>query len=197
MLKQRGWSRFEWLIVVSAIGLVLLIGIARYLDLARESRRVGFELLAHNFTAAIAMTRAQWLVKNSGEKRENVLDLGEKIIYFNAEGWPVAAKQVASSIALEDEKLEDEKLGEKKLENENLVRQCYELWQVMLQNPEPATLEGKSDWGQRRYHIASLGKGVCRYQLVTKKQNSHFFDYFLHNGQVLITVPVQDSVSSL
>lgn len=182
MTNQGGWSRFEGLIVVSAIGLVVLVGISRYLDLARDSRRVGFELLAHNFTVAVAMTRVQWLLKISSHGQEGYLVAGDKNIYVNAEGWPVGLEPLRS---------------ENRANGKIPVRQCYDLWQAMLQNPEPATLEGRDTRGKRRFHISSVGKEACRYELVTKERGSHFFDYFPRTGQIIINLPVQKSISRL
>lgn len=182
MTNQRGWSRFEGLIVASAIGLIMLVGISRYIDLARDTRRVGFELLAHNFSAAVAMTRVQWLLKISSDGQTEYLVAGDKNLYLNAEGWPVATEPVSS---------------ESSTNGKIPVRQCYQLWQVMLQNPESATLEGRDTRGKRRFHISSIGKGACRYELVTKDPGSHFFDYFPATGQIILSVPVQKSIPSL
>lgn len=192
MLKQGGWSRFELLIVASVIGLIMLIAISRYLDLAREGRRLGFELLAHNFSAAAAMTRAHWLLKGSVAARQDYVDQDDLRIYMNAEGWPITAEPISSGRPTQYD-----------------AHNCYQLWLALLQNPESASVEEKDNpegkgaieekhvRGERRYHISYNNAGFCRYELATKERNSHFFDYELRSGQVRITVPAYKSVTSL
>jgi MSHA pilin protein MshB len=183
MTNQRGWSRFEWLITVSAIGIVLLFAVTRYLDMAREGRRMGFELLAHHFTAAVAMTRAHWLI-NRAASNEFFIEINGQGIYMSEEGWPASASPVLIG-------------REAETQLEKSPAACQELWQTLLQNPEPATLEGQSSWGQRRYHISRINEHVCRYELVTKERGSHFFDYDVRTGQVMVTTPPYKEISSL
>lgn len=179
MTNERGWSRFEWLLTVSAIGIVMLFAVTRYIDLAREGRRMGFELLAHNFTAAVAMTRAHWLI-NRRSVNEFFVDINGQLIYMTPEGWPLATMPI-----------------EDKDEAKVSAAICHQLWQALLQNPEPATLEGETSRGQRRYHITRIDDDICEYELVTKERGSHVFNYNIGTGQVLITTPPHKKISTL
>lgn len=181
MNNRRGWNRFEWLLLVSAVGLVMLVGISRYIDLAREGRKVGFEVLAHNFTAAVSLTRAQWILQNAAEGRHEYLHADKTVIYFNSSGWPFAAEVISDA----------------KPSNGNDAVNCLQLWEILLQNSEAATVEGQSARGERRYHITSLNDHGCRYELVTKNLNSHFFDYDSQTGRVRLSVPAYKSISTL
>lgn len=179
MNRQQGWSRFEWLITVSAIGIVLLFAVERYLDMAREGRRMGFELLANHFTAGVALTRANWLI-NRVNPEQFFVQIDGQFVYMSEQGWPMSTEPVAE-----------------KSEPEKAPVFCRQLWDSLLQNPQQATVEGVSEWGQRRYHISSPHQGVCRYELVAEPRGSHFFDYDLRTGQVSVRTPAAKQVTSL
>lgn len=178
MIRQQGWSRFEWLITVSAIGIVLLFAVVRYLDMAREGRRMGFELLAHHFTAGVALVRASWLI-NRASPDQLFVEIDGQIIYMSDQGWPMSTEPITT---------------ESQMEKASIY--CQQLWSSLLQNPQQVTL-GEANWGQRQYHISSPKQGICRYELVTEPRGSHFFDYNVQTGQVSVTTPVAKQVSSL
>ena len=178
MIRQQGWSRFEWLIAVSVIGIVLLFAVVRYLDMAREGRRMGFELLAHHFTAGVALARASWLI-NRVNPEQFFVQIDGQFIYMSDQGWPMSTEPVVA-----------------KDEPEKATAFCQQLWESLLQNPQQATV-AESDWGQRQYHISSPKQGMCRYELVTEPRGSHFFDYNVQTGQVSVTTPAAKQVSSL
>ena len=178
MIRQQGWSRFEWLVTFSAIGIVLLFAVVRYLDMAREGRRIGFETLEHNFTAGVALTRASWLI-NRGNPEQFFVQIDGQFIYMSDQGWPMSTEPVAP---------------ESRMEKASLY--CQQLWSNLLQNPQQATV-AELEWGQRQYHISSPKQGVCRYELVTEPRGSHFFDYNIQTGQVSVTTPVAKQVSTL
>lgn len=179
MIRQRSWNPFEWLIVVSAIGIVSLFAVVRYLDMAREGRRMNFELLANHFAAGVALTRASWLI-NRVDTQQFFVEVDGQPIYMSQAGWPVATEQVDVESQLKYAPL-----------------YCQQVWQSVLQNPQQATVDGESLWGTRRYHISAPTLHVCRYELVTEPRGSYFFDYDLQTGKVSVTTPAAKQMSSL
>lgn len=178
MIARRGFRMFELLLVITIFGVIVLVGVSRYLDLGRETRRMGFELLAHNFTAAVAGLRVQWLIQGQAG---NEIDLDGIRVLFNPKGWPASAEtDMAESGA-----------------NVAPAARCIQLWQALLQNPAPATLAGREERGERRYHISLVDADTCRYELVSRDIDTYYFDYSSVTGQVLIQVPVQQKVSDL
>lgn len=180
--------RYEFFFVTVIIGLIMLVGIDRYLELGRETRRIGFELLAHHFTTAVAGVRVQWLLKKShigthigthsgsysgAHVRENhYVDLDGFRFYINENGWPVKV-------------VEDEE----ELEAQLTATDCLKLWQALLQNPPQASMEGREKNGSRRYHVRLVEQSRCRYELVLKGSAAMYFDYASANGQVIINGP--------
>jgi prepilin-type N-terminal cleavage/methylation domain-containing protein len=167
--RAKGYSLLEFVVVVVLIGLVAAKGLKYYGQAIDDSRRVGIEALARNFTAAAAGIHAQWLIagKKSGGR---TIDMDNVLIYINKNGWPAGTKKTDKASA-------------------NPALNCYQLWQALLQNPTPATVEGIEKRGRRPYHISSMENGRCRYELVAASGVTHYFDYALESGQVFINVP--------
>jgi MSHA pilin protein MshB len=180
--------RYEFFIVAVVIGLITLVAIDRYLELGRETRRIGFELLAHHFATAVAGVRVQWLLNkthagNRGETNSQV-ELDGFRFYMNEGGWP-------AQVAHDEEKKDSQDNGQKNEQQEVQLTAagCLKLWQALLQNSPQASVEGMQARGSQRYHIRLLEEGVCRYERVFKGVNNIYFDYASSNGQVTINGP--------
>lgn len=171
---------FEFFIVAAVIGVIALAGISRYLELGRETRRIGFELLSHNFTTAVANARAHWLIQKINGNARDYLDMEGLLLYMTSAGWPASGERSIASV-----------------ERDLTAGDCLLLWQKLLQNASPASLEGAQARGERRYHIRLAAAGVCRYELVSETFESHYFDYLPATGQVVLTVPVSKKISTL
>lgn len=167
--KTRRQSRlFEFLVVVIVISFVLLVAVSRYTHVGMETKRLGFELLAHNFTTSVANARAQHLIHRS----QHQLATDEERLFFTVTGWPVSVRPDVIDVA-----------------RDLTVQDCLQLWQNLLQNALPASVEGSDDRGRRRYHVSLARPGVCRYEMVSDIPDAYHFDYTPMTGQVRIAVP--------
>jgi len=180
MMTLRGFRIFEFFIVAAVIGVIVSAGISRYLELGRETRRIGFELLSHNFTTAVANARVHWLIQKMNGSARAYLDMEGVPLYMSPTGWPASGERKVASI-----------------ERDLTAGDCLLLWQNLLQNPSPVSLEGTQARGERRYHIRLAAAGVCRYELVTEVFESHYFDYLPTTGQVVLNVPVNKKMPAL
>lgn len=170
----------EFFIVAAVIGVIALTAISRYLDLGRETRRIGFELLSHHFTTAVANARVHWLVQGVQKSSLEFLEWDESRLYMSPAGWPASTEHKITSVT--EELTSDD---------------CLHLWLELLQNPMQATLEDKEPRGERRYHISLVKPGICRYELVTREHNSHYFDYSPADGRVSLRVPTNEKIPDL
>src|SRR6478735_3402307 len=90
MKKNLGFSSFEFYFVVSAIGLILLLGIQRYYKLAEETQRLSFEILAQNFSAAVYSHRARWIINQQSSQSQSQLVTENRVVQFSSQGWPMS-----------------------------------------------------------------------------------------------------------
>lgn len=162
-------KRFEYLLVALVAGLVVLVAVDRYLSLGRETQRLGFELLSHNFTAAAANVQVRWiLTRNEDGGRDWVEDEAGRI-YVNAAGWPRGSQPLPRPLKVED---------------------CEFLWQKLLQNPPPLSLEGGESRvslrGDARYHVSLRFGEVCRYEMLVGERTLYAFDYATQTGQLML-----------
>lgn len=171
---------FEFLLVIAIIGVIVLLGISRYLELGRETQRLGFELLAHNFTASVAGARAQWLIQGTQSGATQYLDVDGVRLYMSEQGWPARVHDKVDAVG-----------------TDVTAKDCLTLWQTLLRNPAQASVDGEEVRGTQRYHISLQGAGICRYELVTGLPGNHYFDYFPSDGSVSINMPISEAIYTL
>lgn len=193
MKLQSGFSLLESIIVIVIIGILYSTGLTYYGQKVDHSRRVGIEAQASHFTAAIAGIHAQWLIARPKGGIASV-DVDGVTVYLNYRGWPthtspqwtesVSGQPLSSAVRVQ--KSAQQTLAQKP---DDSAQHCYQLWNVLLQNPAPVSVEGNQAWGAYDYHISSPSQRICRYELAIAPRGSHFYDYILDTGQIFVTVP--------
>ncbi len=166
MKRSLGFSRFEFYFVVSIVGLLVLIATQRYLSLADETRRLSFDVIAKHFSAAVYNHHARWILQQSKAKSNHVVIDGLNIL-FSDNGWPIATVVGDHSTS----------------ELSNLT--CLSLWNHLLQNPPPISVEGNGLYGSRTYHLSSPQVGHCRFEMATQPRGTFYFDYAPQLGRIV------------
>jgi hypothetical protein len=162
-------GRFEFFVAVIVIAIIALAALGRYSLMAKDARILRLEIISHHFMTGAANTRVQFLVTNTVDSRDGQkqLDLAGQTFYFSPQGWPVSISgPVANDYRPTDE-------------------DCYQLWQLLLQNPAPITkgLMGKSS---QEYRVFSRDNS-CRYAF---SDGSAHFDYYPLDGRLIFTPDV-------
>ena len=182
-----GFTLVELALVITIVGVLSAAGAVYYGKIMDDARRTGVEVMANRFTAAIALIHGQWIVENAIQLEGHVsptfrVEVDNIPIFLNQFGWPENTDSNSSSDKVQT------------------AEECYQLWQAVMQNPTAATVEGRvlansteknspEAKGKQRYHISQIGHSKCRFELVTNPEGTHFFEYDLTNGRVLVTVP--------
>ncbi len=166
--RQPGFALLEFLLVVTVIGILMAVALYYFIKRVDEAEMVALKAMSRNMAASMAMLRNKWIVegrRQSDGKRFVMLDLDR--VYLNRFGWPVNT----------DPELAD-------ADRQQSPRGCAQLWDVIMQNKIPVTVQGYDQRGERAYHVSSPGKTRCRYELANFPQQRHYFDYVLATGKV-------------
>jgi len=163
MKKNLGFSSFEFYFVVSVIGLILIVGIQRYFKLAEDTRRLSFEILAKNFSAAVYNHHSHWIMAQQSPDKNYQIVVDDSVIQFSLQGWPLAVDV-------------DQSGGE----NVSLAG-CVSLWNTFLQNPPAISSSDEKPSNSRPYHVKLTADKKCRYELMA---TGFYFEYSPFSGQV-------------
>jgi hypothetical protein len=163
MKKTLGFTSFEFYFVMSVIGIIVLIATQRYLQLAEDTKRISFEVIAKNFSAAVYSHHARWIMAQS-QTSTRQLHLDGLDILFSAEGWPLAIVR-----------------GEP-LSPEVSTISCLSLWNKLLQNPPSISSDGHDPYGSYTYRLSLPQAGTCRFELASEPPGEFYFEYVPLSG---------------
>ncbi len=185
-IQSRGFTLLELICVVVIIGLLAAEGVRRYIALQSEARKATVTMLANSFAAATSSVHAQWKIaayKPSASinvRADGAILIEQLPVFVNAYGWPVNTDTQLSRGARDQSAVE-----------------CWQLWQSLLQNPAPTSVEGLAAMGERgtkSWHISSYAGAICRFEWMGArpsddqgKKPAYYFDYSTVTGHIKIT----------
>lgn len=175
MIQAYHHGRFEFFVVVIVISIIALAALGRYSLMANDARILRLEIISHHFMTGAANARAQYLVEKIVNKRteQEPLELADKRLYFSPQGWPVSmVGPVAAGYQPNDE-------------------DCYQLWQLLLQNPAPIT-KGIDLESSNEYRAFAQPHN-CRYEF---SDRTAYFDYFPTDGKLIFTPGTNQGVNN-
>jgi len=160
-------GRFELFITVIVIAIIALAALSRYSLMAEDTRILRLEIISHHFMTGAANVRAQFLIANiaTNKTEQAQFSLAGKILYFSSQGWPVS---LSGPVANNYQPTDDD---------------CYQLWQLFLQNPAPIT-KGLTVDSQHEYRVFASANN-CRYEFT---DGSAYFDYFPLEGRLIFII---------
>ncbi len=167
MIQSYSRGRFEYFVVATVIALIALVAVDRYALMAKDARVLRLEIISHNFMAGAANARIEFILSGvikSQQTSEKKLMRNGKTLYFSSEGWPASTTGPA---------------------NENYLpsnEDCLQLWQLLLQNPDPIDAPFR-DSGSAQFQVFAY-QSTCRYQL---QSGDAWFDYFPEDGRLLFS----------
>lgn len=171
MKKTLGFTSFEFYFVMSVIGIIVLIATQRYLQLAEDTRRFSFEVIAKHFSTAVYSHHARWIMAQS-QTSSRQLNIDGIHVLFSSDGWPIAI--VA---------------GGRLASEEVSIASCLSLWNNLLQNPPLISVEGYAPYGSSAYHLSLSQTASCRYELVAEQPGEFYFEYAPVSGLMIFHTP--------
>lgn len=172
--RQQGFSLLELALVICIIALLATVWLRYANDAIDDAERAALESIARSFTSSMSSLRGKWKIEQGHSKNGRMVKLDGQPVYVNHRGWPTNTT------------------GPMRKNAKQSPQGCLQLWQAVLQNPTPATLEGQQSRGEERIHISAPDGQSCRYELAAGEPNSHYFDYHLATGRVDVYVAATD-----
>jgi hypothetical protein len=135
--------------------------------MAEDARILRLEIISHHFMTGAANARIEFLVANIADKQgeQRPLERAGQSLYFSKQGWPVSV------------------IGPVEDDYRVTEEDCYELWQLLLQNPAPIA-RGATATSRGEYRVTSQANS-CRYEFT---DGAAYFDYYPLDGR-LIFIP--------
>lgn len=190
--RQQGFTFIELVIVIILLGLLAAAALPRLLDVTDDAEIASLEGVAGGFSTAVSIAHAQWFAEGGSRgaittpDQKPQINMDGKIIYLTENGWPANTRQ-------EDDSSEDNQTAQ----------ECLDVFQGVLQNFPSATIDAQ-DRANARFFVSvlpqqggdseqGLSADLCRYELILNNASSatptHYFDYDLGTGEVIVTKP--------
>ncbi len=169
MKKMLGFTSFEFYFVMSAIGIIVLIAMQRYLQLAEDTKRFGFDVIAKHFSTAVYNHRARWIMAQS-QTNTRELQIDGLTILFSAEGWPLAI------------------VAREPFPSEVSTSTCLSLWHNLLQN-SPSISSEEASYGSQAYHLSLPQANTCRFEMASEPRGTFYFEYAPISGRIIFHTP--------
>lgn len=167
MIQSYSRGRFEYFVVATVIALVALVALDRYTLMIKDARVLRLEIISHHFMTAAANMRVEFLlshVTKPSMQVQNGLLVDGRLVYVSEQGWPAS---VTTPVATDFQPADSD---------------CYQLWQLLLQNPAPITIGQFTAKPYKYRTFAQLDR--CRYSL---DEGDAYFDYFPVTGRLLFS----------
>lgn len=175
MIQTYHNGRFEFFVVVIVIAIVALAALGRYSLMANDARVLRLEIISHHFMTGAANARVEYLIENvvNQERRSEPLKITGAVVYFSPQGWPVS---LGAPVTADYQPTDED---------------CFQLWQLLLQNPAPIT-KGAGIESRNEYRVFAQPNN-CRYGF---SDGSAYFDYYPLDGKLLF-IPVNNENNNI
>lgn len=90
MIKQRGFSLIELIIVVVILSLLAVTALPRFLNVTEQAEDAAVEGVAGGFAAAVGLVRAQWEIEGRPKGSAAFITMDSTKVSVNSFGFPTA-----------------------------------------------------------------------------------------------------------
>ena len=161
----QGASVFELFVFILLFSFLVAVSHCHHVKIEKRYDYASVEHLAGVFARAVTTVASTRGLSGQGSYR-----LNEKWIYLNEHGWPANTDSQSSPLS-----------------SNQTPEECLQLWQVLLDEPPPASIYASTNATGIRFYIYSINANKCRYLYAKDLVAPLYFDYALSNGSVVLS----------
>lgn len=163
---------FELVIVLLLIALIAGQLVRYVLKAIDDSWAVSMVAQAQVFTSVVSMVSWSWKLQGANYFPATEIDssgifVDGSRLYVNRYGWPTHTNAGLSQRPL-------------------AAAGCLQVWNALLQNPGNASVAGEELEPNNAIQVQVVDSHFCRYNLRTRSNTLHYFDYDVTNGQIKV-----------
>lgn len=164
MLKKRGFTLIELIIVIVILGILLVTAAPRFISFQDDAYASTVQGVGSAFNAAVDLVHLKWQIEGGSGPIDNleVYGSGQDTLDINSNGWPAQFWPPFEA--------------DPQLNNTN---DCISVWQTLLSDDSPTVSTGTTTDYQVTYT-----SNTCTFSLVAQPAFSIFYDS--RNGAVTI-----------
>ncbi|WP_087464314.1 prepilin-type N-terminal cleavage/methylation domain-containing protein [Oleiphilus messinensis] len=160
---QQGFTLIELVVVIAVLAILAAVALPRFADIAEEAHSAAIEGASGALSAAVVLTRSQWLAIGSPGATLNLPGYGDETVDVSIAGWPTGSN------------------GNTNPDGMNAA-ECVGIWGALLQANAPSVSTTTGD-----DYLASINGGNCRY-VYQLNANGSYIEYDPNSGEVTTTL---------